>query len=415
MPAIRPEAIPVGHRLTPDAPGVSLPLRLLPRHTAIIAGSGSGKTVLLRRLVEEAALAGLPAIVIDPNNDLSRLGTPWPERPKGFSDEDAGKAATYRAAVEVVVWTPGVHAGNPLFLSILPDFSELGTDRDERQQAIEMAAETLGPLAGAKTNLLRGVLADALQHFANRGGGKLPDFIALLADLPDGISQIGNAAKLGAGMADQLHAAVATNPLLKVAGTVLDPRHLFFGPDPARTRISVINLSGLGSEAAREDFVNRLQMTLFGWIKKNPSPRGMLYVLDEAQTFLPAQRASPSLGSGIKLVAQGRKYGLGMIVATQVPRGIHNQVVSNCTTQFFGRQSAPATIAAAQEIIAANGGTAADIGKLGAGEFYFATEASGRPAKLRTPICLSYHPANPPTPEEVVRQAKLSAPQEQML
>ncbi|SFT18965.1 Transposase [Methylobacterium sp. yr668] len=61
------DAIPVGRRLTPGAPGVSLPLRLLPRHTAIIAGSGSGKTVLLRRLVEEAALAGLPAIVIDPN------------------------------------------------------------------------------------------------------------------------------------------------------------------------------------------------------------------------------------------------------------------------------------------------------------------------------------------------------------
>ncbi len=74
--------------------------------------------------------------------------------------------------------------------------------------------------------------------------------------------------------------------------------------------------------------------------------------------FLPSQRAVPSLGSGIKLVAQGRKYGLGMIVATQVPRGIHNQVVSNCTTQFFGCQSAPATIAAAQEIIAANGGSA---------------------------------------------------------
>ncbi|MCJ2023432.1 hypothetical protein [Methylobacterium sp. J-067] len=97
-------------------------------------------------------------------------------------------------------------------------------------------------------------------------------------------------------------------------------------------------------------------MTLFGWIKKPPSLRGMLYGVDEAQTFLPSQRAVPSLGSGIKLVAQGRKYGLGMIVATQVPRGIHNQVVSNCTTQFFGRQRAPATIAAAQEIIAANGG-----------------------------------------------------------
>ena len=407
-PETRPDLIPVGHRISPDAPEVDLPIRLLPRHTAIIAGSGSGKTVLLRRLVEEAALAGLPAIVIDPNNDLSRLGDPWPEKPKAFTSEDARKAERYRERVEVVVWTPGVHAGNPLFLSVLPDFSELGEDRDERQQAIEMAAETLGPLAGAKTNLLRGVLMGALEHFAARGG-KLADFIALLSDMPDGISDIGNAPKLAANMADQLRAAVATNPLLKVEGTVLDPRHLFFGSDRERTRISVINLLGLGSDAAREDFVNRLQMTLFGWIKKNPSPRGMLYVVDEAQTFLPSQRAVPSLSSGIKLVAQGRKYGLGMIVATQVPRGIHNQVVSNCTTQFFGRQSAPATIAAAQEIIAANGGTASDIGKLGAGEFYFATEGSGRPAKLRTPICLSYHPANPPTPEEVVRQAQASA------
>lgn len=135
----------------------------------------------------------------------------------------------------------------------------------------------------------------------------------------------------------------------------------------------------------------------------------MLYVVDEAQSFLPAQKASPSLGSGIKLVAQGRKYGLGMIVATQVPKGIHNQVVSNCTTQFFGRQSAPATIAAAQEILSASGGGGGDIGKLKAGEFYFASEGSGRPAKLRTPLCLSYHPANPPTPEQVVQVARQSA------
>jgi hypothetical protein len=403
-----PEAIPVGHRLTPEAPAVTLPLRLLPRHTAIIAGSGSGKTVLLRRLVEEAALAGIPAIVVDPNNDLSRLGQPWPERQAGFGPEDDGKAALYAAGVEVVVWTPGLHAGNPLFLSVLPDFAGLGTDRDERQQAIEMAAETLGPLAGARNALQRGVLADALRRFAETGGGDLTAFMALLADLPDGISQIGNARRHAQAMADQLHAAIATNPLLRIEGTVLDPRHLFAGPDPARTRISVINLSGLASEAAREDFVNRLQMTLFGWIKKNPSPRGRLYVVDEAQGFLPAQRAAPSLGSGIKLVAQGRKYGLGMIVATQVPKGIYNQVVSNCTTQFLGRQSAPATIAAAQEILSASGGGGGDIGKLKAGEFYFSSEGSGRPAKLRTPLCLSYHPANPPTPEEVVREARRS-------
>jgi hypothetical protein len=372
----------------------------------IIAGAGSGKTVLLRRIVEEAALAGIPAIVIDPNNDLSRLGDAWPEQPAGFSDEDVIKAKRYRESVEVVVWTPGIHAGNPLFLSVLPDFAAIGDEPDERSQAVTMAGDTLGPLAGAKTNLAKGVLSDALRHFATRGGGTLKDMTALLADLPDGVSDIGDAGKLAGRMADELKAAVATNPLLKASGPVLDPKLLFFGMDPGRTRVSVINLSGLASNEAKEDFVNRLQMTLFGWIKRHPSPKGMLYVIDEAQTFIPSGSGALSKTSGVQLVAQARKYGLGMIAVTQAPKGIDNKVVSNCTTQFLGKQNAPVTIAAAKELIAAAGGNAEDLGKLATGEFYFKTERSGKPFKVRTPICLSWHPPNPPTPEEVTTRAR---------
>jgi type IV secretory pathway VirB4 component len=44
------------------------------------AGSGSGKTVLTRRLIDECALAGVSTIVLDPNNDLAHFGTPWPKR-----------------------------------------------------------------------------------------------------------------------------------------------------------------------------------------------------------------------------------------------------------------------------------------------------------------------------------------------
>jgi hypothetical protein len=403
--AVPADAVPIGRRMTLDEEPVSLPISLLRRHVAIIAGSGSGKTVLLRRMVEEAALAGIPAIVIDLNNDLSRLGDPWPERPTSFTPEDDTKAQRYFKTVEVVVWTPGAHAGRPLVLSVMPDFASLGDEKDERQQAVDMAAETLAPLAGAKNQLQRGVLVEALRHFAASGGGDLGRFTALLADLPDGLSPIGHAAKLAAGMADQLHAAVATNPLLRAEGEVLDPKLLFFDSS-GRARVSVINLSGLASDAAKEDFVNRLQMTLFSWIKKHPSARGLLYAIDEAQMFLPAQKPALSLGSGVKLVAQARKYGLGMIVATQAPRGVHNQVVSNCTTQLFGKQNAPATIGAAQEIIAASGGRAEDIGKLKTGEFYFATEGSGKPGKVRTPVCLSYHPRNPPTPDEVIARAR---------
>jgi Helicase HerA, central domain len=400
-------AIPIGQRVA-GGDSVELATNLLPRHTAIIAGAGSGKTVLLRRLVEEAALAGIPAIVIDPNNDLSRLGDAWPERPAGFTDEDEAKAKRYVDTVEVVVWTPGVHGGNPLFLSVLPDFAAVGDDPDERSQAITMAADTLGPLAGAKTNLQKGVLADALRAFANKAGD-LKAITALLADLPEGVSEIGNADKLAAKMADELKAAVATNPLLKATGPVLDPKLLFFGKNPSKTRVSVINLSGLASDDAKEDFVNRLQMTLFGWVKKHPSPHGLLYVIDEAQVFIPSGGGALSKTSGVQLVAQARKYGLGMIAVTQAPKGIDNKVISNCTTQFLGKQNSPTDQQSVKSMIAATGGSADDVGKLSAGEFYFKTEKSGKPFKLRTPICLSFHPPNPPTPEEVIARAKRSA------
>jgi hypothetical protein len=400
--------IPVGRRAA-SGDVVELSTALLPRHTAIIAGAGSGKTVLLRRIVEEAALAGIPAIVIDPNNDLSRLGDAWPERPDGFTEEDEGKAKRYIAGIEVIVWTPGIHAGNPLFLSVLPDFAAVGDDIDERAQAVTMATDTLGPLAGAKSNLQKGVLADALRAFATGGGGDLKAITALLADLPEGISEIGNADKIAGKMADELKASVATNPLLKATGPVLDPRLLFFSRNPSKTRISVINLSGLASNAAKEDFVNRLQMTLFGWIKKHPSPRGLLYVIDEAQIFVPSGAGALSKTSGVELVAQARKYGLGIIAATQAPKGIDNKVISNCTTQFLGKQNSPTDQQSVKGMIAATGGLAEDVGKLAAGEFYFKTEKSGKPFKLKTPICLSFHPSNPPTPEEVTARARSSA------
>jgi hypothetical protein len=46
---------------------------------------------------------------------------------------------------------------------------------------------------------------------------------ALLADLPEGVSEIGNADKLAAKTADELKASVATHQLLKATGPVLDP------------------------------------------------------------------------------------------------------------------------------------------------------------------------------------------------
>jgi hypothetical protein len=143
------------------------------------------------------------------------------------------------------------------------------------------------PGGGATAIRKKGVLADAIRRFAAGRGGALTDLIVLLAELPDDVSEDSNAQKLVSEIADQLRAAIAMNPLLKSTGEPLDPKTLLEGPS-GKTRISVINLAGLASEEARDSFVNRLQMSLFTFIKRNPNPTGCLYVIDAAQSFAPS-------------------------------------------------------------------------------------------------------------------------------
>src|SRR5262249_33221648 len=102
-----PGSLAIGHRYD-EGSAVHVPLASLRQHAAIFAGSGSGKTVLIRRIVEECALAGVSSIVLDPNNDLARLGDPWPSPPEGWAKGDADRAHRYLAGTEVLVWTPMV-------------------------------------------------------------------------------------------------------------------------------------------------------------------------------------------------------------------------------------------------------------------------------------------------------------------
>jgi hypothetical protein len=403
--------IPLGPRVQGGSlgPEAELPIPLLTRHTGIFAGSGSGKTVLLRRIVEEAAIAGIPAIVLDTNNDLARLGMPWPSRPEQFDDRDQAKAARYAHDVEVVVWTPGVAGGRPLTLAVLPDFS-LAAPGEERAQAVDMAWATLAPLVGASgqaKTLKEGLLKEALTFFAGEGQTGIEAFIDFLADLPAEVSKQTKAQKYGVDMSDQLRAKIAVNPLLNASGQPLDPEVLFTASQKGTTRISVINFAGLEVEASRQDFVNQLQMALFTFIKRKPSATPRLYVCDEAQNFAPSQASTASKASALALVRQGRKFGLGMIFATQAPKGIDTNIVSNCVTHFYGRMSSPALIDATEEMMAARGRAAKDLGALSAGIFYFSTEGMLQPVKIKTPLCLSYHPRNPATPEEVVALARV--------
>ena len=56
-----------------DGSEVAIHSTILARHAAMLGSTGSGKTVMAKALIEEATLAGIPSLILDPQGDLARL------------------------------------------------------------------------------------------------------------------------------------------------------------------------------------------------------------------------------------------------------------------------------------------------------------------------------------------------------
>jgi Helicase HerA, central domain len=414
--------LPLGRRLLGGKPGesIGMPVHLLEKHALVLAGAGSGKTVFLKRLVEESALLGVPSIVVDVANDMAALDERWDESPASWTEDDREKADQYHRAAEVVVWTPGKESGNPLAFEPLPDLAPLADDEDELDTAASMVVETLAPVVAAGQSFTatqkRAVLKASLKYLAAHGGGRLDALIDLLDDLPpEAGPRVANEAKMAAQMADALKAERVMNPLLRSRGTTFDPAVLFGSErasDPAR--ISVVSLVGLPNREAQRHFLNQLAMTLFSWVKKNPHPgdrplRGLL-VIDEARDFVPSQQATVCRDSLLRLVAQARKYHLGVVFATQNPKDVDHKIMANCSTHVYGKVNSPAAIETVRDLIQSKGGSAADVATLPSGCFYVhnADADVARPTKIVAPFCLSRHPRNPLDEAAVVAKAAAS-------
>lgn len=406
------DEIPLGLDLRTEEP-VTVRLSALRHHVAIFAGAGSGKTVLIRRLVEECALRGVSSIVLDPNNDLSRLGTAWPHPPSGWRPSDDARADDYLTHTEVTVWTPGHPDGRPLRFAPLPDFAGVVDHPDEFTEAVEAACSALEPRAlitgkAPKATRSRAVLREALQHYGRRPSPSLGGFLQLLANLPEGVSDIADARAIAADLSQNLRSAMVDDPMFGAAGTPVDPGALLTPSDGYRARVSVISMIGLPSAEQRQSFVHRLQMALFAWIKHNPAgdrPLGGLLVMDEAQNFAPARGSTACTRSTPALASQARKYGLGLVFATPAPRGLDPNIPGDAATQFYGLLNAPAQIETAREMARAKGGLVDDISRLRAGNFYVATEGESF-HRIVAPWCLSHHPADPPSDDEVLDLAR---------
>lgn len=403
-----PPEITVGTRLRGDRP-FAVALNQLAKHTLAIGASGSGKTVLIKHLVEQCALRGVSAIVLDPNGDLARLGDPWPDTPPTWTDDQEDQARQYFAEVEVVVWTPGLNRGRPLSFHPLPDFAPVLGDEDDFARLLTSTVAALAPAAGVHGTAARaiqqtGILQRALDRYARDGGRTLAGLIELLEE-PSADLVNSRTRRLAVHMADTLEATLETDPLLGESGAPADPG-LLLTPSPGKSaRISVISFTGLSGDGPAR-FVSRLQGALFSWFKGHPVGNGLLgglLVMDEAQNYLPSGSSTPSTGSSIELIRQIRKYGLGMVLGAQNPKGIHHHAVNSTANQFIGRLTADADVSAARSMAQSRNASLDDLGVLTTGIFYAAGEGTGF-TKIQVPYCLSHHDA-PLQEDEILERA----------
>ena len=126
-------------------------------HAVCVGMTGSGKTGLCFGLIEEAAIDGIPAIVIDPKGDLGNLMLTFPElRPAGFRALDQrGRRARRRAcppsdfaAQQAELWQKGL--------------AELGQDGERIRRlrdAADFAIYTPGSSAGLPVSILKSFAA----------------------------------------------------------------------------------------------------------------------------------------------------------------------------------------------------------------------------------------------------------------
>jgi hypothetical protein len=358
--------------------------RHLTTHALCVGMTGSGKTGLCIALLEEAAIDGVPAIVIDPKGDIANLlltfpgakaadFEPWVDveeaarqglSPAAFAEkvaaahvagladwgQDVARIQRFRDACDLTIYTPGSSAG--VELSLLRSFEapELAVREDAELFAgkVEGAVSGLLGLVGVEADALRSrehVLLSQIFTQAWSAGQTL--------DLPSiiGAVQAPPFAKVGVidlevffPKKERSELAVTINALLAspaaaswARGEALDVARLLRTAE-GKPRVSVISIAHL-SEAQRMFFVTLLLDEVLSWTRRQSgtsSLRAVLY-MDEIFGYFPPTAAPPSKRPMLTLLKQSRAFGLGIVLATQNPVDLDYKGLSNCGTWFLGR------------------------------------------------------------------------------
>ena len=142
----KPKGMFLGTRRDTGEP-VDVQPMVLARHAAMLGSTGSGKTVMAKALIEEAALAKIPSLIIDPQGDLARLALGIDIAELEEQGGDVARAKKLLDMCEVRIWTPLRSKGLPLCIDPFRA-PPSGLDAEEAITAWDMVAAGFTSLAG---------------------------------------------------------------------------------------------------------------------------------------------------------------------------------------------------------------------------------------------------------------------------
>jgi hypothetical protein len=353
-------------------------------HAVCVGMTGSGKTGLCIGLLEEAAIDGIPALIIDPKGDLANLMLNFPQlrgedfapwineddaRKKGLSPADYAtqqaemwkkglgewgqsgeRVQKLRDAADVVVYTPGSNAGIPV--SILKSFAapsqEILDDPEMLRERIGTTVTSLLGLIGVEADPIKSrehILLSTILDHTWRAGQDL-DLATLIQQI-----QTPPVAKIGVLDLDSFYPskerfalAMQLNNLLAapgfsawLEGEALDIGQMLHSPG-GKPRLAIFSIAHL-NDAERMFFVTLLLSQTLGWVRAQSgttSLRAILY-MDEIFGYFPPVANPPSKQPLLTLLKQARAFGLGVVLATQNPVDLDYKGLANTGTWFIGR------------------------------------------------------------------------------
>jgi hypothetical protein len=353
-------------------------------HAVCVGMTGSGKTGLCIDLLEEAAIDGIPAIIIDPKGDLANLLLTFPElRPEDFRpwvnaedgqkkgltvDEFAAQQAKVwseglaswgqessrikrlRDAADFRIYTPGSNAGIPV--SILSSFAappeQVREDPELLNERISTTVTSLLGLVRIDANPIRSREHILLSNIINQAwtSGTNIDLASLISQIQSPpVTRIG-VMELESFFPskDRFELAMALNSLLAapgfsswLEGEPLDIQNILY-TTTGKPRMAIFSIAHL-SDAERMFFVSLLLNQMLGWVRAQSgttSLRAILY-MDEIFGYFPPVANPPSKQPLMTLLKQGRAFGLGVVLVTQNPVDLDYKGLSNTGTWFIGR------------------------------------------------------------------------------